>query len=165
MKKIVKLTLATVGLFTIPLSIAQQRQPPAPGPSLQLSLEAAQKAIETCAANGYKVTVTVVDSAGEIKAQVRSDDVSPRTLSISKRKTNVVLKYQLSSIEISEKIKTDEKLAAEIKADDTLLPWGGARPLYSDDKLIGAIGVSGAPGGDKDDVCTVAAIDAIKDRL
>jgi len=31
--------------------------------------------------------------------------------------------------------------------------------------VVGAIGVGGAPGGDKDEVCAVAGIDKIKDRL
>jgi len=144
---------------------AQQRQPPAPGPSLALALEAANEAIQVCAANGFKVTVTVVDSAGEVKAQIRSDEVSARTLMISKRKTNTAIKYKEATIVISEKIKTDTTLAAEIEQDDNLLSWGGARPLLVNGELLGAIGVSGAPGGDKDDVCTVAAIDKIKDRL
>ena len=143
----------------------QQRQPPAPGPAMALALEAADEAIKVCAANGYKVTVTIVDSAGEIKAQIRADDVSARTLVISKRKTNTVIKYGEPTIVISEKIKTDTAMAAEIEKDENLLSWGGARPLMSGGKLIGAIGVSGAPGGDKDDVCAVAAIEKIKSRL
>ena len=145
--------------------VSAQRQPPAPGPSLDLALEAAQEAIKVCANNGYKVTATVVDSVGEIKAQIRADDVGARTLTISKRKTNTAIKYAEATVVISEKIKTDKALAAEIEQDDNLLSWGGARPLMSDGKLVGAIGVSGAPGGDKDDVCAVAAIEKIKARL
>lgn len=165
MKNVALASLCLILTATSLIANAQQRQPPAPGPSLELALEAANEAIKVCANNGYKVTVTVVDSVGDIKAQIRSDGVSPRTLSISKRKTNVVLKYGEASIVISEKIKTDTELAAEVKADESLLPWGGARPLMSGGKLIGAIGVSGAPGGDKDDVCTVAGVDKIKNRL
>jgi len=166
MNPLPKLALSLV-LATSALSVnaQQQRQPPAPGPALSLALEAAQEAISVCANNGYKVTVTVVDSAGEVKAQIRSDDVSARTLSISKRKTNTVLRYGVASMEISEKIKSDKELAAEVEKDESLLPWGGARPLMSKGKLIGAIGVSGAPGGDKDDVCTAAGIAKIQDRL
>lgn len=162
-----KLALASLYLLLtlVSFTVNAQRQPPAPGPSLELALEAAHEAINVCASNGYKVTVTVVDSAGEIKAQIRADEVGARTLDISKRKTNTAIKYNEATIVISEKIKTDTTLAAEIEQDDSLLSWGGARPLSSGGKLIGAIGVSGAPGGDRDDVCTVAAIEKIKDRL
>lgn len=158
--------LSSLCLLLTAAAVAQaQRQPAAPGPALGLALEAAQEAMQVCANNGYKVTVTVVDSAGEVVAQVRTEGVSARTLDISKRKTNVSLKYKEASMVISEKIKTDNALKAEIEADDSLLPWGGARPLMSGGNVIGAIGVSGAPGGDKDDVCTVAAVEKIKARL
>ena len=165
MKTLSILSLSLLLLVSAVTASAQQRQPPAPGPSLALALEAAQEAIDVCASNGYKVTVTVVDSVGDVKAQIRSDGVSPRTLSISKRKTNVSLKYSEASIVISENMKSDKDLAAEIEQDESLLPWGGARPLMANGKVIGAIGVSGAPGGDKDDVCTVAAIEKIQARL
>lgn len=165
--------MRTVSLITLCFAIctisaganAQQRQAPAPGPALNLALEAAQTAINVCADNGYKVTVTVIDSAGAVKAQVRSDGVSARTLSISQRKANTSLKYGEPTMVISQKVKTDSALAAEIENDESLLSWGGARPLMANGKIIGAIGVSGAPGGDKDDVCTVAAIEKIQTRL
>jgi uncharacterized protein GlcG (DUF336 family) len=32
-------------------------------------------------------------------------------------------------------------------------------------EVIGAVGVGGAPGGEKDEVCTAAGIDKIKARL
>jgi uncharacterized protein GlcG (DUF336 family) len=163
-----KLFIVVVGLVfgaSNLIAHAQQRPPTAPGPSLELALEAVQEALSVCATQGHKVTVTVVDSLGNVKAQVRADGANPFTLSISERKVNVVLKYGEASIVIAEKVKNDAELAAEIKADKTLLPWGGAQPLLSNDALIGAIGVSGAPNGDKDDVCTVAAVEKIKGRL
>ena len=38
-------------------------------------------------------------------------------------------------------------------------------PIESAGALVGAIGVSGAPGGDADDVCARAGVAAIKDDL
>jgi len=38
-------------------------------------------------------------------------------------------------------------------------------PLADGDDVIGAVGVSGAPGGDKDAVCAQAGIDRIKGGL
>ncbi|WP_084188330.1 heme-binding protein [Sulfurivirga caldicuralii] len=41
----------------------------------------------------------------------------------------------------------------------------GGVPLTSDGVMIGAIGVSGAPGGEKDEACALKAIEALEDRL
>ena len=41
----------------------------------------------------------------------------------------------------------------------------GALPIKIGEETIGAVGVSGAPGGDKDEVCAQAGIDKVKDQL
>jgi uncharacterized protein GlcG (DUF336 family) len=132
---------------------------------LALALEAAQTAIATCAGNGYKVAVVVVDSAGAVRLAMAADGVNPRTIDFVQRKVNTVIKYGEASAVLQEKVKTDTALAAEISADTKLVARAGAMPIKSKGAIIGAIGVGGAPGGDKDDVCTLAALEKIKDRL
>lgn len=140
-------------------------QPPAPGPSMALALEAAQTAIATCKGNGYNVSVVVVDSAGAVRLAIVSDGANPRAIDFVTRKTSTVIKYGVPSADIQEKVKTDTALAAEISGDPKLVARAGAMPIKSKGAIIGAIGVGGAPGGDKDDVCTQASIEKIKDRL
>ena len=41
----------------------------------------------------------------------------------------------------------------------------GALPIKVGDDVIGAVGVSGAPGGEKDEVCAKAGIDKAADTL
>jgi uncharacterized protein GlcG (DUF336 family) len=139
--------------------------PQAPGPPLSLSLEAAQTAMATCAANGYKVAVVVVDSAGAVRVALAADGVNPRAVDFVQRKVATVIKYGEPSAALQEKVKTDTALAATISADPKLVARAGALPIKSKDVIIGAIGVGGAPGGDKDDVCSLAGIEKIKDRL
>ena len=140
--------------------------PQAPGPPLALSLEAAQTAMATCIANGYKVTVIVVDSAGAVRVTLAGDGANPRAVDFVQRKVNTVIKYGEPSAAAQEKVKTDTALAATISADPKLVARAGALPIKSKaGVIIGAIGVGGAPGGDKDDVCSLAGIDKIKDRL
>ncbi|HEX9702025.1 MAG TPA: heme-binding protein [Rhodospirillales bacterium] len=38
---------------------------------------------------------------------------------------------------------------------------GGGVPVEAQGSIIGAVGVSGAPGGDMDDACARAGIDAV----
>jgi uncharacterized protein GlcG (DUF336 family) len=168
-----KLNSVVIAFILAMLSSAADSQSPAaqnprvaaPGPSLELALEAAQTALSVCAASGYKVAVIVIDSAGVTKVALNADGVGSGPVTYSIRKANTSLKYSDASLAIQEKIKTDTAMAAAITADPTLLARGGGQPLLSKGVLIGAIGVGGAPGGEKDDVCATAAVEKIKARL
>jgi len=149
-------------------AFAQPAAPPprAKGPPLDLAVEAAQIAIKTCLANGYKTTVQVSDSEGIPVALLSADGVGARTQAIVASKTAIVIKYKVSSGTIAERMKTDAALAAEVKADPKMpYPWQGALPLVASGEQIGAIAVSGAPGGEKDEACAQPAIAKIQGRL
>jgi uncharacterized protein GlcG (DUF336 family) len=139
--------------------------PPARGPSSALALEAAQEAIATCGASGYKVTAVVVNSSGSPRVMLSADGAPEMTAQIGLRKAFTALTFKEPSGQVGEQAKTDTALAAKIAADQKLITWAGGQPLMVGNDVIGAIGVSGAPGGDKDDACTSAGIAKIKDRL
>ncbi|HZF27711.1 MAG TPA: heme-binding protein [Gammaproteobacteria bacterium] len=144
--------------------------PPAPprarGPALALAVEAAQTAIAVCLANGYKTTATVVDSAGVPVAMLAADGAAERTQMIGLTKTSATIKYKVPSGEIADRVKTDAALDAEVKADAKIgTARRGALPIKVGGEIIGAMSVSGAPGGDKDEVCTQAGLDKIASRL
>jgi len=42
---------------------------------------------------------------------------------------------------------------------------GGGLAVEAGGSLLGAVGVSGAPGGDADEACAKAGIDAVRDKL
>jgi uncharacterized protein GlcG (DUF336 family) len=140
--------------------------PRARGPSLALAVEAAQVAAATCTANGYKTTVLIVDSAGVPVVMLSGDGAGERTQTIAPTKIAAALRYNTSSGDVTNRAKTDAALAAEMKADPRIgTPRQGALLLKVGNDTIGAIAVSGAPGGEKDEVCSQAGIDKIKDRL
>lgn len=144
--------------------------PPAPprarGPALALAVEAAQVAVATCTANGYKTTALIADSAGVPVVLLSGDGAAERTQAIAASKIAAAIRYNMSSGEVIERAKTDTKLAAEAAADPKIGTLRqGALLLKVGADTVGAIAVSGAPGGDKDEVCGQAAIDKIKDRL
>lgn len=139
--------------------------PPARGPALNVALEAAQTALATCLANGYKTGVTVVDSAGIAKVVLAADGASSRAVDSGAGKAFTVITLKTSSAIVAERIKTDKELEARLAADPKQRPRAGALPLIVAGEVIGAIGVGGAPGGDKDEVCAAAGIEKVKDRL
>jgi uncharacterized protein GlcG (DUF336 family) len=52
-----------------------------------------------------------------------------------------------------------------LRGASQVLPIGGGLPVEAGGSTLGAIGVSGAPGGDADDACARAGIDAITDAI
>ena len=151
-----------------PQSVAGQRTPPPPaarGPALDLALEAAQTALAACTANGYKVGVTVVDSAGISKVVLAADGAIPRAIDSGAGKAFTAITFKTSSAAVAKQVETDKELAARLAADPKQRARAGALPLIVAGEIIGAIGVGGAPGGEKDEACASAGVDKVKDRL
>jgi uncharacterized protein GlcG (DUF336 family) len=132
--------------------------------SLPLAQEAAAAAIEHCRKDGYKVSVTVVDRDGRVKVVLRDDGTGPHTLDTSRRKAYTSLSFRTSTAEFAKRIATNPA-AAGLKDVDGVITLGGGLPILSGSEVIGAIGVGGAPGGDKDEACSQAGINKIADKL
>jgi uncharacterized protein GlcG (DUF336 family) len=137
--------------------------PRAKGPALAPAVQAAQAAVAACAANGYKTTALITDSAGDTVVLLSGDGAAVRTQAVARSKVAAALKYNMSSGEVAEKAKTDPKLDAEIKADPAIgTARQGAVLIQNGEELLGAFAVSGAPGGDKDEACITTALSQVK---
>lgn len=131
-----------------------------------LAIEAAQAANASCQASTYRTTTLVADSVGVPIVVISNDGAAAITQRIAMTKAQAVLKYGTSSGEVVAKVGKDTALAAEIKANpmiETARP--GAYPIKAGSDLVAIISVSGAPGGDKDEVCAQAGIAKIQDRV
>lgn len=122
----------------------------------------AHEAMARCRADGYKVSVTVVDSANILKAFLRDDGAPMATVEVGKMKTNSVMAFGRAS-------GPPANLPAGTPAPSPVLPGtinaAGGVPIKVGDQLIGAVSVSGAPGGDKDAACANAALAKVADKL
>ena len=139
--------------------------PAARGPSLKLALEAAQKALETCKGLDQKIGVTVVDSAGVLKVVLATDGASTRGVASSTNKALTALAFTTATSELGEEIKTDTALAEKVASNANYNTHAGGVLLKAGDDVIGAIGVGGAKGSEKDEACAVAGLQKIKGRL
>jgi uncharacterized protein GlcG (DUF336 family) len=151
-----------------PGAAAQTQNPPPPparGPALDLAVEAAQAAIEAGKAADQKVAVSVIDSAGVLKAVLVSDGVGPRAVQNSNFKAQAALAFKKTSGELAEQIKTDKTLAQQIAANPNYFPRAGAILITVNGEIIGAIGVGGARGGDKDEQYALAGLQRVQARL
>ncbi|MES2673687.1 MAG: heme-binding protein [Pseudomonadota bacterium] len=144
-------------------SSVQPRVPAAKGPALELAIEAARIAIDTCAADGGQtVAASVVDSAGVLKALLATDGTSPRGVTSSTNKAVTALKFKIPTSQLGEQAKTDKTLADKIAADTNLNARPGGVLLKVGDEIIGAIGVG---GGKTDEPCALAGVQKIQSRL
>lgn len=132
--------------------------------SLALAQEAATTAVEKARKDGYRVAVTVVNRAGQVIVQLRDDGAAPHTADTSWRKAYTALTMRTSTTELAQRIAANPGAAA-LKDITDLITLGGGLPIRVGTEVIGAIGVGGAPGGDKDEACGQAGIERIAARL
>jgi uncharacterized protein GlcG (DUF336 family) len=130
--------------------------------SMELAAEIATKAVKTCRDQGYQVTAVVVDRSGNPQVVMRDVHASRFTLQIAEEKANAVILGGVSSGEIR---KNREDIRQELNHVNGLLIMQGGLPIRAAGSIIGAVGVSGAPGGDKDEVCAQKGLDAVQERL
>ena len=128
-----------------------------------IAMAIAETTQATCKANGFGVSVTVVGRNGEIILQVRGDDTNPHTMENSFRKAYTSRTTRAPSGKMVERIKAEPTLAFVNLSN--IIALRGALPIMLGDEVIGAAGASGAPGGEKDEVCIKAALDKVADRL
>lgn len=161
--------MATLAFAGIGAGASAQTLPTARLLPLALANEAAMESVTSCERSGYRVTATVLDASGLIKAVARGDRAPPHTLDSSRGKAYAVVTLGAifdtsSSLVLAEKILANPRAAPLVHIPGVLL-LAGAVALKVGDEVIGAVGVAGSPGGDKDEACARAGADRIADRL
>ena len=131
--------------------------------SLDTALTIASTAAATCKQQGYRVSVHVVGRNGEVIVALRGDNASPHTMENSMRKAYTSRTFRVPSGEMVKRWKENPQLGAIHLTN--VIALEGALPIKVGEDIIGAVGVSGAPGGDKDAVCAQTGIDKIADQL
>lgn len=130
--------------------------------SYELARDIANATLLECRKQGYQVSVVVVDRSGNLRVAV-SDDLAPRfTLEIAERKANTVV---MSGINTGEFVKSRSDIQQELNHIDGLIMMRGGVLIEAGGSKIGAVGVSGAPGGDKDEHCALVVVKAMDERL
>ena len=160
MKKCLACVLAVL-LFPHPALMAEDVLP-ARLMGLELARDIAQGAIDACRKQGYQVAVVVSDRSGDAVVVMRDVFVSKYMLQISQNKANAVAMSNSSSGELRENMA---RIRDELNELDGVLLMQGGLPIRVAGSLIGAVGVSGAPGGDKDEACARQGIEAVQERL
>lgn len=132
--------------------------------TLEVALELAQATLEKCRKDGFQAAVSVVDRGGNLQVTLRDRFAGPHTTGVAYRKAWTALSFRTDTLELSKATETGEAWA--IRRVEKALPLGGGVQIRKGDgTLVGAVGVSGAPGPANDDVCAKAGIAAIEDKI
>ncbi|HLH99120.1 MAG TPA: heme-binding protein [Xanthobacteraceae bacterium] len=127
--------------------------------SVAMAIAMAKTAIETCKGQGYNVSVHVVDRDGQVILGLRNDLAGPATMENSLKKAYTARTFRRPSGEFAKGVQGNPVAGALMLTN--IVAAQGALPIKVGDDVIGAIGVSGAPGGDKDEACAKAGIDKV----
>lgn len=129
---------------------------------LEAANDIAKMTIDTCRKDGFNVSAVVVDKHGNLRTAMRDDLAAKYTIEIAQRKANMVIMSGIAS-GVFRDARAD--IQQELNHIDGLIVMQGGLPISAGGELIGAVGVSGAPGGDKDEACAAVAIKKITERL
>ena len=128
----------------------------------EFATELAQQAVKQCVDMGYQVSAVVVDRSAIPQVVIRYT-LAPRfTIQIATEKANATI---MAGIKSGELRNNRQDIRPELNHIDGLIMMRGAIPITVAGYLLGAIGVSGAPGGDKDELCAQKALDKFTERL
>ena len=130
--------------------------------SMELANEVAKRTVEACRAQGYWVSAVVVDKSANVQVIIR-DTYAPRfTMDIAEQKANLVM---MAGLDSGSFVSKRSDIRHELNNIEGLIMMKGAMPVKSGDVVLGAVGVSGAPGGELDEKCAKTALKSLEERL
>ena len=126
--------------------------------------------VAACAQKGYKVVAVVVDLDGVRQAVLRGDGAPIHSMDNAYYKA-----YSAASLTLGRNEGSTKEVASRMAKNapstvpQTPLPnvtYGvGGVTIKANGVAVGAIGVSGAPGGNFDEECALTALAKIQDKL
>jgi uncharacterized protein GlcG (DUF336 family) len=128
------------------------------------ALKAAQGALKACRERGYQATVAIVDRMGVVQVLLRDRFAGPHTTDMAAAKAFTAVSFRTNTSELAEATQAGREMSG-IRHRPGVAAVGGGMMIEASGSLLGAIGVSGAPGGAADDFCAAAGIEAIRDEL
>lgn len=131
--------------------------------SLSAATELAQASLERCRADGYKVTITVINRHARTAVVLSDDGVNPHTVENSMRKAYTAFTTRSPSGDMAKRAQPG---LSGFMLLDRITSIEGGLPIFAANKeLVGAVGISGAPGGEKDAACAQVGLDKIAGKL
>jgi uncharacterized protein GlcG (DUF336 family) len=122
--------------------------------SMALSMAMMQGALDQCTKDGFKVSVVVVDKGGNVAASVRGDGTPPHTMEFARMKAYTA---RTRRPDLTADHEEDGGSGVSFpKQIPNVVGVGGGVSIKAGNEVIGGLGVSAAPGGEKDESMPVS---------
>ncbi len=126
-----------------------------------VAFDLARAAIKQCRKDGYQVAVVVLDRFGIPLVVLRDRFAGTLALHVAEGKAFTAATFGRDT---SALIK-DGIISASLARQPKVTPQVGGLVIEAGGSMLGGVGVSGAPGGDKDKSCAKAGLAAVQDKL
>ena len=159
-----RITLALIALGLAGSALAQEAVFQTKTLTPEAALKAAQAALESCRKQGFQAAIAVTDRNGLVQVLLRDRYAGPHTPDIASNKAWTAASFKTSTLEFGKDTQAGKPMSG-IRNHPRVIAAGGGLPIEGGGTLVGAIGVSGGPGGEADESCAKAGIKAIADSL
>lgn len=160
----VRVLLWIVALLACTATTAQEGTFQSRSMTTETALAAATAAMESCRKQGYQVGVAVVDRAGLVQAFLRDRFAGAHTVEVATNKAWTAASFKSSTMNLARETQPGKPMSG-LRTLPRFLAAGGGLVIEAGGGILGAIGVSGAPGGEADEICARAGIAAIHDAI
>lgn len=165
-KLAVMVALSLGSLLLVPASVSAQTQSneatfSTRSLTVETALRAAQAALAACRKAGYQVGVAVTDRSGILQVYLRDRFAGAHTVDVAARKAWTAASFRITTTALAAETQAGRAMSG-IRQSPGVIAIGGGLPIEAAGAVIAAIGVSGAPGGDADDACAKAGVEAIQ---
>lgn len=157
LKNSIKVGLLSAGLMVGSLAQAQALTVDVPRLTSEVATKIAVEAVKACEAKGIPVTATVVDRNGIVQTIIRDTMAPPVSLGISQKKAYTAVMFNAKGSQL-----TSQAEGALPTLGEGLAFMAGSVTISAGGRLYGAVGVSGAPGGDIDEECAAAGVETVQ---
>jgi uncharacterized protein GlcG (DUF336 family) len=129
-----------------------------------VAFDLARATLNKCRKDGYQVAVAVLDRFGQTLVVLRDRFAPAAAIRIARGKAWTAVTFTRDTGDFVKGIK-DGTLGAGLANQPNVTPLVGGLVVQAGGSLLGAVGVAGAPGGDKDEACAKAGLDSVRDKL
>ena len=130
----------------------------------ETALAAARAALDACRKQGFQVAVAVTDRAGVTQVLLRDRFAGPHTVDVASNKAWTAASFRTSTLALAIETQPGRPMSG-LRSLPRFLAAGGGQVIEAGGNVLGAIGVSGGPGGEADDGCALAGIKAIAEAI
>ena len=160
---LVRVTVLATSLILVTAPALAQAPQVEKNVSMALSMAIMQGVLDQCTKDGYKVSLVIIDKGGNVAASVRGDGTPPHTMDFARMKAYTARTRNQTSLATMKQM--EDPAFGFLRQIPNVVGVGGGVPIRVGNEVIGGVGVSGAPGGEKDEVCANAGVAKVADAL